>query len=223
MVSAMFLHPLGIAFSNMSDPPPPSPLQSSAAKDAAEALLEGCSARAERDAYSTLLAHQRLISILETQKDAAIRKEKQYRDEVLQLRELHKKAVIESLDLKARAARETGVGGAAGESKLSEEFHPGEREESKAIDEDVSAVDPATEQSSRAAVKAEMSRYLSLLKVPPALAAEQLGAGSFIVEGRSRQNFVLAEARARTTSEKIAIDLAESRRKLQAVRNQGWL
>ena len=182
---------------------------------------------------ATVLAHQRLIGILEKQKDVAVNSAKQFKDEVLQLRELHKQAVANATEWKSKAlycspgskfTRKSDGASAVSESKSDtkdDSVLPNENAElemPRSIDD---AADEFFERSSRTAVKEEMVRYLKLLNVPDA--ASYASSPTFLVEENNpRQSFVLAEARARTTSERIALDLAESRKKLEAMRKSGW-
>ena len=140
-----------------------------------------------------------------------------YKEEVILLRELHKKAVAEGLAWKAKAENATA------ETKVCD--NESTRELGK-VDNDIDEIiddEAATEQSTRATVKQELAKYFKLLNSTDATALAVIQEPVFIIEEKNtKQNFFLAEARARSTSDKIAADLLDSRRKLEAVRSRGW-
>ena len=137
---------------------------------------------------------------------------------MLHLRELHKQSVAEGLAWKAKAEN------AAAETKVCDNES---KNELGKVDNDIYDIvddEAAAEQSTRATVKQEMAKYLKLLNSTDAAALAVIQEPMFIIEEKNtKQNFLLAEARARSTSEKIAADLLDSRRKLEAVRSRGWV
>ena len=183
-------------------------------------MLDGCKAKAERDSLSTVLANQRLIGILEKQKESSLIHLNQYKDEVFQVREMYKNAVAEALDWKARALSiEKGAGIISKRDSI--EFSQETSLEFKIEQEIIIKCDLGQEKSdsmelsTRAAVKEEMEKYMNLLNLP---IPSETYSTSFLDERHTRQSFIITEAKVRSTSEKIALDLADSRRKLEALR-----
>lgn len=221
----------------------------SVAKNAAESLLEGASAKAESDALAAVLSHQRLIGILDKQKDAALCSLAQHREELSLLRGQHKAAVADSLEWKARALHAeaklktlgagerlailAAIGNVSGCVGSNEEVDDDRVVESKADGEETSeddgqkGDDALMEVSSRYAVQQEVAKYLALVNAgekcenrfdqspPPALVHDHFSRATTY----SLSGLAMTEQRTRNVSEKIAIDLAESRRKLDALRS----
>ena len=216
------------------------------AKDAAEALLEGAAAKAESDVLSTVLSQQRLIGLLDKQKDAAMGNLGQYREGLSLLRDKYKTAIAESLDWKARALHAEArlpnmrlgagaMGGdyltsedldeqhSAGESKNDVTFSNGcVADEQKQVDQEDG--DKLIEASFRVSVKNEMEKYLALINRTSCQDDLLVVTGSppitVIDRHKSRDPFMTmtAEQRTRNISEGIALDLATSRKKLESIR-----
>jgi hypothetical protein len=198
-------------------------------------LLESSKAKAERDSLSTVLALQRLVTVLDKQTASALSSLKVYKEELVQVRELHKVAVAEALELKERAAAQvhrfsripTDVrksAPAVGFEVSAEESYP--EVESK-VDENIEDEETVAELTSlRDTVKQEMAKYLQLAQFEASIgwhSSDHLDVETSprslpTVETNPNLSFIMSEARARTTSERIALDLAESRRKLESLR-----
>ena len=200
-------------------------------------MIEGAFAKAESDALAAVLSHQRLIGILDKQKNAALASLAQHREELSLLRGQHKAAVADSLEWKARALRAeaklgatfAAIGNVSGASCSNEELDDDRALESKSDDEDARGRDELLQEaSSRASVQQEMTKYLSLVNradhydehlPPPPVIFDRQPPHSSITSSSSSLSVTVTGLRLRSVSEKVAIDLAESRRKLEALRS----
>lgn len=182
-----------------------------------------------------MLALQRLVTVLDKQKESALSSLKVYKEELVQLRELHKAAVAEALELKERVAAQVhrvnrAPTGAIATRKPASVGFEVSAEESESYPEAESKVDEGTEDEEKVAeatslrdtVKQEMEKYLQLVHSSdhPDVTSESSPPSYSLptVETNPKLSFIMSEARARTTSERIALDLAESRRKLESLR-----
>jgi hypothetical protein len=148
---------------------------------------------------------------------------KVYKEELVLVRELHKAAVADALELKERIAQTNRMNRgpinaitgqfshAAGIEVRTEENAP--EYESK-IEEDEDEDITANCISLRDTVKQEVDKYLRLVhSTQPGIVQTDLP------PLETRPSYLMSETRARTTSERIALDLAESRRRLELLRD----